>query len=188
METKTLTKEQIELLNKPLPEEAIKKHPTKSYLSTINAIYVTERLNEVFGIGKWKTKVEHVETSEGKTKMVVTKTTFEVPEYGIYYECYGGNDNADMGDAYKGSTTDALTKIGSYLGIGAHVWKNNPYPKEEHNANGSQMSERDMVIAQLETCESEAHLKQLSNNFFNKYKGDPEVVEAFKQAKKGLGL
>lgn len=185
METKTLTKEQIELLNKPLPQEALKPHPTKKFLTTINAIYVTERLNEVFGVGKWKTKVEHVETVG---KMVVTKTTFEVPEYDIYYECYGGNDNADMGDAYKGSTTDAITKIGSYLGIGAHVWKNNPYPKEEHNANGSQRSERDMVIAQLETCESEAQLKQLSNNFFNKYKGDAEVVEAFKNAKKGLGL
>ena len=60
------------------------------------------------------------------------------------------------------------------------------FPKS--NANVSQRSERDMVIAQLETCESEAQLKQLSNNFFNKYKGDAEVVEAFKNAKKGLGL
>lgn len=131
METKTLTKEQIELLNKPLPEEAIKKHPTKSYLSTINAIYVTERFNEVFGVGKWSIKLEHIDSAQVKSStMVVTKTTFEVPEYGIYYECFGGNDNADLGDAYKGSTTDALTKIGSYLGVGAHVWKNDPHPRQ----------------------------------------------------------
>lgn len=59
----------------------------------------------------------------GKNVMVVTKTCFEVEEYGIHLEAYGGNDNADLGDAYKGSMTDAITKIGSYLGIGADVWK-----------------------------------------------------------------
>ena len=53
-----------------------------------------------------------------------------MPEYGIYFECYGGNDNGgensrnfDLGDAYKGATTDALTKIGSYLEIGIDVFK-----------------------------------------------------------------
>ena len=43
-----LTQEKIDLIKKPLPEEAISKHPTKTYLSSIKAIYVTERLNEVF--------------------------------------------------------------------------------------------------------------------------------------------
>ena len=126
---KTLTKEQIDLLNTPLPPEALKPHPTKTYLSTINAIYVTERLNQVFGVGAWQTHVEEVTTMpSGKNVMVVTKTCFEVEEYGIHLEAYGGNDNADLGDAYKGSMTDALTKIGSYLGIGAHVWKNQGTP------------------------------------------------------------
>ena len=124
MDTKKITEEMKAKLDAPLPAEAIKPHPTKSYLSTINAIYVTERLNDVFGVGSWRTKTEYVTSQPtGKTTMVVTKTIFEIPEYGIYYECYGGNDNADLGDAYKGSMTDALTKIGSYLGIGAEVWK-----------------------------------------------------------------
>lgn len=133
METKKITQEMKQLLDKPLPKEAIKQHPSKKFLSTINAIYVTERLNDVFGVGAWQTKTEAVTTAQTKTgtTMVVTKTTFTVPEYGIYYECYGGNDNADLGDAYKGSMTDAITKIGSYLGIGAHVWKNNPTPAEQ---------------------------------------------------------
>jgi hypothetical protein len=55
--------------------------------------------------------------------MIVIKTFFSVPEYGIEYECYGGNDNSDRGDAFKGATTDAITKIGSWLGIGADVFK-----------------------------------------------------------------
>lgn len=125
METKKITAEMKALLDKPLPDEAVRPHPSKSYLSTINAIYVTERLNEVFGVGSWRTKTETITsvTTKTGTIMVVTKTIFEIPDYSIYYECYGGNDNADLGDAYKGSMTDALTKIGSYLGIGADVWK-----------------------------------------------------------------
>ena len=117
-----------ELLTKPLPKEAISQHPTKKYLSSIKAIYVTERFNEVFGVGKWTIKVEHIATQPKAEMskvgdMVVIKTTFEVPEEKIYYESYGGNDNADLGDAYKGATTDAITKIGSYLGIGIDVFK-----------------------------------------------------------------
>lgn len=124
MELKKLTDEQEALLRKPLPQEAISKHPSKTFLSTIKAIYVTERFNEVFGIGGWVTKVEHITTQEStKNPMVVVKLTFEVPEYGIYYESYGGNDNADLGDAYKGATTDAITKIGSFLEVGIDVFK-----------------------------------------------------------------
>lgn len=120
MEIRKLTDAQVAQLREPLPEEAIKPHPTKTFLSTINAIYVTERLNDVFGIGSWQTKCEIIDNSQ---KMVVVKTTITIPEYGISYECYGGNDNADRGDAYKGAVTDAITKIGSWLGIGAEVWK-----------------------------------------------------------------
>lgn len=128
-ERKQLTQEQIDLLNKPLPPEALKQHPSKTFLTTINPIYVTERMNQVFGVGAWQTHVEEVTTAQsGKNVMVVTKTSFEVEEYGIHLEAYGGNDNADLGDAYKGSMTDAITKIGSYLGIGAHVWKNQGTP------------------------------------------------------------
>lgn len=118
--TKQITQEQKALLAKPLPPEAIGKHPSKTFLSTIKAIYVTERLNEVFGEGAWRTEVSFVDR-EGK--MVVVKVVFTIPDYGIHYECFGGNDNSDLGDAYKGATTDAITKIGSWLGIGADVFK-----------------------------------------------------------------
>ncbi|MBS9774726.1 MAG: hypothetical protein KGV59_06180 [Tenacibaculum sp.] len=121
--------ELIQKLTAPLPNEAIKPHPTKTYLSSIKAIYVTERFNEVFGVGKWTQKVK-VEHTNHETGMVVVHVTFEVPELNIYYESFGGNDNGgsssknfDLGDAYKGATTDALTKIGSYLGVGIDVFK-----------------------------------------------------------------
>lgn len=120
-EVKKLTPDQIALLKKPLPQESIKPHPTKAYLSSIKAIYVVERLNDVFGLGGWFANNEVVK-EEGK--WVVVKSTFQAPEYGIVIpDIFGGNDNADLGDAYKGACTDALTKIGSYLYIGMDVYK-----------------------------------------------------------------
>lgn len=121
METKKLTQEIINKLNEPLPREAIKQHPTKKYLSTIKAIYVVERLNQCFGIGGWIINNQFIERDKS---WVVVKATLNVPEYGITIpDIFGGNDNADLGDAYKGACTDALTKIGSYLGIGMDVYK-----------------------------------------------------------------
>ena len=128
MSNKTITKEMREDLRKPLPAEAVTKHPTKTYLSSIKAIYVVERLNDVFGLGSWRSKVEKQSVSD--KGMVVVKLIFEIPEYGIYHESYGGNDNGgensknfDLGDAYKGAATDALTKICSFLEIGLDVFK-----------------------------------------------------------------
>lgn len=120
MEIKTLSAEKQAQLVRPLPAEAVTPHPTKTYLSSIKSIYVTERLNEVFGVGSWRVAVEKVDQAN---KMVVVKVRLTIPAYGIDYECYGGNDNADLGDAYKGATTDALTKIASWLGIGQEVFK-----------------------------------------------------------------
>jgi len=115
-----LTQEIREQLRKPLPAEAISQHPTKTFLSTIKAIYVVERLNDVFGIGGWFVKNEVIKEGE---KWIIMKATLTVPAHEIEIEQFGGNDNADPGDAYKGAATDALTKIGSYLEIGIDVFK-----------------------------------------------------------------
>lgn len=119
----------IAQLNEPLPAEAISQHPTKAFLSTIKAIYVVERFNQVFGLGGWFINNEIIEKVEVPTKNgvalnVIIKATFQAPKYGITVpDIFGGNDNPDLGDAYKGACTDALTKIGSYLGVGMDVYK-----------------------------------------------------------------
>lgn len=130
MEIKQITVEMYNQLKRALPDKAVTKHPTKTYLSSIKAIYVTERLNDVFGCGSWQVRAEKV--SENDKGFVVVKTTLTIPEYGVYYESFGGNDNGgensknfDLGDAYKGATTDGITKIGSYLGIGMSVFQGN---------------------------------------------------------------
>src|SRR3990167_896510 len=89
---KSLTAEMIKNLKEPLPPEAVAPHPTKTYLSTIKAIYVVERLNDVFGIGKWYQRNIEI-PSPGKMKSV--HSYLEAPEYGIYLDHFGGNDNID---------------------------------------------------------------------------------------------
>jgi hypothetical protein len=131
---KQLSEQQLLLIKKPLPKEAVTQHPTRSNLSTIKAIYVTERLNDVFGVGAWKIKTEIIAPIMEKTKTTnagkerteytaVLKTYFSIPDYGIYYESIASSVNDDPGDACKGATTDAITKICSYIGIGIDVFK-----------------------------------------------------------------
>lgn len=127
MAQKELSEEQIKMLRAPLPESAVSKHPTKTYLSSIKAIYVVERLNQVFGIGKWEQASVVV---DNKTSMIVVSSNLIIEEYGIKLHSFGGNDNGgensknfDLGDAYKGATTDALTKMCSFLEIGMMVFK-----------------------------------------------------------------
>ena len=167
MEIKTITEEMKQALLAPLPDEAISQHPTKTFLSTIKAIYVTERLNDVFGVGAWKIKTDLIDKSD---KMVVVKTTLEIPEYGIYYESFGGNDNQDLGDAYKGATTDAITKIGSYLGIGIDVFKgkhtHNKPKNYEDNSTDSQnnnftVQNNNVQVDEIRNAETLDELKDL---------------------------
>jgi Rad52/22 family double-strand break repair protein len=106
-------------LKEPLPREAVSPNPQKPGLSVIKVIYVVERLNEVFGLNGWHVDNEVVETG----RMVVVRATLSIPQYAIAIEQFGGNDNPDRGDAYKGACTDALSKCASYLGIGMDVYK-----------------------------------------------------------------
>jgi hypothetical protein len=129
-----LTPEQLAKIAEPLPPEAIAAHPRMAGLSTIKGIFVTERLNQVFGVGAWIVKTDlsspittvHTTTNAGRERIeytAVAKTIFTVPAYGIYYECIASSTNSDAGDAAKGATTDAITKIASWIGIGIDVYK-----------------------------------------------------------------
>ena len=138
-------------LKEPLPREAVSPNPQKPGLSVIKVIYVVERLNEVFGLNGWHVDNEVVETG----RMVVVRATLAIPRYAIAIEQFGGNDNPDRGDAYKGACTDALSKCASYLGIGMDVYKGlyenpgagrqngastapqTPAPKESSTQNGA---------------------------------------------------
>ena len=109
-------------------------------------------------------------------KMVVVKTTLEIPEYGIYYESFGGNDNQDVGDAYKGATTDAITKIGSYLGIGIDVFKgkhthNKPKDYEDNSTesknNNFTVQNNNVQVEDIRKAESIEELTEFYNRIQN---------------------
>ena len=111
----------------PLPSEAIQQHPTKKFLSTIKAYYITERLNDVFGVGNWDIVHEIVEntpdyvTVGGYIKFKVGELWSKTPP------SYGGHTkvgkNVEPADGYKSAVTDLQSKCASYLGIGADVFK-----------------------------------------------------------------
>jgi hypothetical protein len=134
--------DKIKLLNKKLPTWAIKEHPTKKNMTVIHPMAVIERLNEVFGMGAWNFKTEYIscdreiqevavyengqKTNKKKDRIVymsAVKGILEIPAQNIHIEQFGGSTNDDKGDALKGGATDALTKIASYLNIGAEIYK-----------------------------------------------------------------
>lgn len=164
MEIKEITETMRNALKAQLPAEAVKQHPTKTFLSSIKAIYVTERLNDVFGVGSWQIRTEHVTTTD--KSMVVVKVTLSIPKYGVYYESYGGNDNGgensknfDLGDAYKGATTDAITKIGSYLEIGIDVFKGLSTPTTKTPPAQQKSNSNQVDIDALNNCQTLVELQ-----------------------------
>ena len=120
-----ITKEMREALRAPFPDEAIKQHESKKYLSTIKQIYITERLNDVFGIGRWNL----IHTIIDKTENYIV---MEGEFISLDYDCqvpkqYGGHKLTGSGtepvDGYKSAVTDCISKIASFLEIGLDVFK-----------------------------------------------------------------
>jgi hypothetical protein len=119
-------------LQAPLPQWAVRQNPMKPKMSVIHPMSIIDRLNEVFGVGAWHFKTTAIDCTKEiqKTKngdrdvyMSSVHATLEIPEYDIHIEQFGGSTNDDKGDALKGGATDALTKMASYLGIGASIYK-----------------------------------------------------------------
>ena len=118
-------------LSAPMPDGAIKPHPTKTFLSTIKAIFIVERLNDVFGVMGWE--LEHY--IQGETPEYVTVgARIYIREFDLYTSFqYGGHTlvgkNTEPADGYKSSVTDALSKCASLLEIGIQVFKGVPKSK-----------------------------------------------------------
>ncbi len=127
MEKKLITSEIREKLKAEFPDEAYKKHPTKTFLTTLTAMYIVERLNDVFGIGRWCINHEVVIQSDN---YVLMKGQLILKDYDSdITEQYGGHTivgkNTEMADGYKSAITDILSKTASYLEIGIEMFKGN---------------------------------------------------------------
>jgi hypothetical protein len=122
-----------EIVERKVPQWALSDVPGAGKLTSIKSIYITETLNEMFGIGGWNLQTELVpingntfivtKKSDTSFYTVMAKVVFQVPNEGIHYECIASSDNTDLGNASKGAISDCIGKIGSWLGIAAAVYR-----------------------------------------------------------------
>jgi len=137
-------------LREPFPPEAISQHPTKTFLSTIKAIYIVERLNDVFGIGGWNMEHEIVADSPEYVSMKgrLLIGNHDDPNYFTTPWQYGGHGkigkNTEPADGYKSAVTDCQSKCASYLEIGIDVFKGlvgkKPYQKPPGGVQADKVS------------------------------------------------
>ena len=161
-----LSQETRELLRTPFPPEAIKKHPTKTFLSTLKAMYVTERLNNVFGIGGWRL-VHNIHQETEDYVSVRGHIEINTDEYSLITMAqYGGHKktgkNTEPADGYKSAITDCQSKCASYLEIGIHVFlglqTHNKQPPVDSQAEAiKNKGTADNLIAELEKTTSLPH-------------------------------
>ena len=138
MEKNKITKEIRNKLREPFPPEALGTVASKSYLTSIKAMYVVERLNEVFGIGRWTYIHEVIKEIDNQ---VLIQGELKI----LDYECiipkhYGSHKisgkGVEIADGYEPAITDGLTKSASYIEIGIDVFKGRKSsPKNGNNSN-----------------------------------------------------
>jgi hypothetical protein len=120
-----VSNEMRELLKAGFPGEAYQQHESKKYLTTLRAMYIVERLNDVFGIGRWNLQHSVVSHENG---YVLMKGRLLIFDYDCYIpEQYGGHKTEGTGvtldDGFKSAITAILSKSASYLEIGIDMFK-----------------------------------------------------------------
>ena len=150
METKPyqISDETRKKLRAPFPAEAYQEHAQKSFLTVLKAMYVVERLNDVFGIGRWNLEHEVVSHENDYVLMKGQLKLLDYPDI-IVPSQFGGHKTGGTGteraDGYKSAITDCITKSASYLEIGIEVFKGLIKPpktakKESEKQNGKNPS------------------------------------------------
>lgn len=116
----------LELIQ-PFPKQALSKVPGSANLTSIDAQWVIERLNEVFGFDGWNTEYEVI---SGNIEQVVIKC--RLTGDGWHRESFGGATNKKrktgdwnmgLGDLYKSAMTSSLSKAASHIGVGNDIYK-----------------------------------------------------------------
>lgn len=146
-----ITKEMRGALRAPFPKEAHSTIDSKTYLTSIKAAYVIERLNDVFGIGRWDVITKVVSEENGYVLMQGEFVSYDydviVPKY------YGGHKTEGKGveraDGYKSAVTDCISKTASILEIGIDVFKGeiggDGISKKEKAIKANMISDADLV-------------------------------------------
>lgn len=121
----------------PFPQEALSVHGSKSFLTSIKAQYVIERLNDIFGLCGWDYEHEIVSDAPDyvcmKGRLVFKEYSLSTPfQYGGHKKSGTGTEAAD---GYKSAVTDGITKCASLIEIGNDVFKGLVKPPKQSNQN-----------------------------------------------------
>ena len=112
-------------LRRPFPPEALKPVTSKTYLTSIKAQYVVERLNDVFGVGRWF--LDHEIIKEQNDQVLISGTLIIKDFDVVISKQYGSHKlvgkGVELADGYKSAITDCLTKSASHLEIGIDIFK-----------------------------------------------------------------
>lgn len=198
-EVRHLTEEQIAQLKAPFGPEMISPNPRKTFLSTIKAYAIIERLNEVFGVGRWQLHTDYISTyqkkevtREGKERdvyEVLAKATLDIPEYNIHLEQLGGGEDFVLGDAAKGAVTDALNKCASYLYIGYDVFMGNVQATTKSQPAQAAPVKRNVDFNLLRSAKSIEELTELYNKHVKDMpdgKAKQTAIQILKEVKERL--
>jgi hypothetical protein len=122
---KTVVDELYKKLKADFPKEAMQVDSSRGFdLTSIKAQYIIERMNDVFGIDGWRFTGTYQSTEKGV--IYLGKLIYRVGTEDCIREGVGYSDNKkNMGDTYKGATTDFVSKVCSHLGVGNEVFKGN---------------------------------------------------------------
>lgn len=123
-EKKPITPEMEAKLREPFPANVISKNDGKPYLSSIKAMAVIDRLNNVLGVGRWNTEFEIIEDTPDYVTVLGTIVSLD---YDIVVpRQFGGHKKTGKGtepaDGYKSAVTDMITKCASFLRVGIDVF------------------------------------------------------------------
>ena len=132
----------LQKLQTPLANAAYKKHPSKSYLTTISAAHTRERLTETFGLYgvgwglRWQVAdCEHWtgQTANGKDRyyFFLKQAIFWFrldPDNVVEFSVTGYSDNDNLGDAAEGAQTNAINLAAKRLLFQQHIYKDEAAP------------------------------------------------------------
>ncbi len=125
--TLALTPEEIKALREPFPDEQVSDGAKgKPGLLYIQHIHLSNRLNDVLGIGQWSIVKRSVQVDESNGAVyfdgvMLIRGAFVWEAIGAA-RYQAGNRMTDYSDAVESAQSDCLTRCCKRLGIGSQVW------------------------------------------------------------------
>lgn len=144
-----------EMLSKGFPDDAYTADKSRNKsgkgitLTSLKAQYIKERLNEVFTIFGWKIEGEYSPSQDGSVLYKGILTVRKGASMRAVSAVGFSPSKNLLGDAYKGSQTDCLSKCASFIGIGNDMFKGKVKPPYSPSVQVSTQTNTQVVNTQV---------------------------------------